>query len=632
MNTPENQTPKPKREDTSAESLAALAYLRACATREADNNAAAPLSRVLNTLGLWGEKNTRKARDSVADALSRALADLLNRKGADLAPEVLADQRKWAAEDANPEALAAWLDRDGWKKVNGTEVEAALVKAARARNEAEGLKDGLSCVVWNQGAPYFVLFYDTARADRKKPDVLARISQKQTEGPRYAFSAALLSAETTEPRTPPDGVTVLLGLDALKAGLQGFDWSGLSLCLTDKADRAADWLGRLAVEWLADRIEAQAEKRKRFAGAFSIEIREKSETRNGKWTPLPRALDAAAVLGGPFKMDGETYAGAPEMAGAAVGRALRPRALDIVHADWLDNKPQLTLALDLNIPTEAVKEYMIETAARTAHLGGLPNMCPKLLGFMFAAAPMTASPVKGTLLELAHWLYPDWKDRRQSSRDLKGLGLAFVAVKGLRLVATKPDGTLHPYDLFTMDYDLSSKPETELGFMINPWLATRMQGGAGGGYFLVNMTRWLAMDIRNPRLFPLALRLASLWDKARVRNGPYDPGLLKPILADRLAWECNTLSEGAAMFRTGKTDARTAKAALHATRDNLEADLDTLKEAGLLGEWEKKKVHGQGFELRPIPPADYAEACILAARNIKKKTAESIKKQGKQKG
>ena len=605
MINPENQTPKPNREDTAADPLD---YWRD-----------------------WGLNNTRKARDSVAAALSRALADFLTRKKGDFTEDELADLSKWAAEDANPEALAAWLNRDGWKKVDGAAVEAALVKAARARNEAEKM-DEMSCVVWNQGAPYYVLFYDTARADRKKPDVLQRISEKQTEGPRYSVGAALLSAENTEPRTPPDAVTVLLGLDALKAGLQGFDWAGLSLCLTDKADRAEDWLGRLAVEWLIARREDLAEKRKRFAGAYSIEIREKSETRNGKWTPLPRALDAAAVLGGPFKMDGETYAGAPEMAGAAVGRALRPRALDIVHADWLDNKPQLTLALDLNIPTEAVKEYMIETAARTAHLGGLPNMCPKLLGFMFAAAPMTASPVKGTLLELAHWLYPDWKDRRQSSRDLKGLGLAFVAVKGLRLVETKPDGTLHPYDLFTMDYDLSSKPETELGFMINPWLATRMQGGAGGGYFLVNMTRWLAMDIRNPRLFPLALRLASLWDKARKRSGPYDPGLLKPILADRLAWECNTLSEGAAMFRTGKTDARTAKAALHATRDNLEADLDTLKEAGLLGEWEKKKVHGQGFELRPIPPADYAEACILAARNSKKKTAESIKKQGKQKG
>jgi len=632
MNTPENPTPEPKREDTSADSLAALAHLRACATRDAGNNAAAPLSRTLNALGLWGENNTRKARDSVADALSRALADLLTRKGADLAPDVLADLRKWADEDANPEALAAWLDRDGWKNVDGAAVEAALVKAARARNEAEGLKDGLSCVVWNQGAPYFVLFYDTARADRKKPDVLERISQKQTEGPRYAFSAALLSAETAEPRTPPDGVTVLLGLDALKAGLQGFDWSGLSLCLTNKADRAADWLGRLAVEWLADRIEAQAEKRKRFAGAFGIEIREKAETAAGKWTPMPRALTVAAALGGPFSVnvDGENYTPAPGLAGPAT-LALRPRGVDIVPADWLGNPAQLSLALDVQTPPDAVLEYLgavVENAARTAHLAKLPNVCPKLLGLMFATAPMTGSMVKGTLGELARMLYPDWASNRRSTRDLQGVGAAMMAVKGLRLVETEQDGTRRPYELFIVDMALTANPDAALGWTINPWLVERMKGGKGGGFFLLNMTRWLALGIQNPRLFPLALRLAALWDKARVRNGPYDPGRLKPILADRLAWECNTLPEGAAMYATKRTDAGAAKLALTNARANMEADLDTLKEAGLLGEWEKKKVHGQGFELWPKPPADYAEACNRAAQNIKKQG----KKQGKEKG
>jgi hypothetical protein len=196
----------------------------------------------LDVVQAWGHENARLARDTIADALRRALADVLDRKGTDLAPDVLADLRKWAAEDANPEALAEWLTRDGWGKVDGAAVEAALVTAARATAEADGLKDGLACALWNPGAPYFVLLYDTARADVDKPDVRERIARKTA--PHIDPLTALL---VPEGRTPPDKATVLLGLDALKAGLQGFDWGGLGLCLTDKAGRAGDWLGRLAV-------------------------------------------------------------------------------------------------------------------------------------------------------------------------------------------------------------------------------------------------------------------------------------------------------------------------------------------------------------------------------------------------
>jgi len=578
----------------------------------------------LDVVQAWGRENARLARDTIADALRRALADVLDRKGADLAPDVLADLRKWAAEDANPEALAEWLNRDGWGKVDGAAVEAALVTAARATAEADGLKDGLACVLWNPGAPYFVLLYDTARADVDKPDVRERIARKTA--PHIDPLAALL---VPEGRTPPDKATVLLGLDALKAGLQGFDWGGLGLCLTDKAGRAGDWLGRLAVPWMDERRAALVERLDRQAAAVGIALRPKAETAAGKWTPLPRVLDVAAALGGPFSVDvdGETYAPEPGLAPDAVGRALRPRGLDIVPADWLGNPAQLTLALDPAAPPEAVREYMIETAARTAHLAQLPNMCPKLLGFMFAAAPMTGRAVKGTLLDLARWLYPNWKERRQSKRDLQGLGAAFVAVKGLRLVETKADGTRHPYDLFTVDYDLSCKPDAVLGFMVNPWLVKRMQGGKGGGFFLLNMTRWLALGIRNPRLFPLALRLAALWDAARVRNGPFDPARLRPIEADRLAWECNTLPEGAAMYRAKRTDAGAAKLALTTARAKLEADLDALREAGLLGPWKKTKAYGRGFDVLPVPPADYAEACKRAAQAVRK-TGDGRRRKG----
>ena len=555
----------------------------------------------------------RLCRDEMTKALRYRLADILNRNADKLGTAVVNALRPWAEQDANIEALSEWLTPGGWKKIDGDKVEARLVTAARAVVKAEGFKDGLISFLWRKPKdpdPALLLF-DVPRADRDAPDVRERIAKQAKPKPPVGLPPYGW--------TGPDKTTVLLGLDALRAGLQGFDWEGLSGCLTDKAGKNGDWLRLLAGAWIEERAGIEAERIKRAKRAVGIEIRALAETSDKQeWTRFPRALDIAAALGGPFsvKVDGDAYAMEPEMAGEAVGRALRPRGLDIVPADWLGNSAQLTLNLNPNTPPEALREYMMETAARTAHLAGLPNMCPKLLGLMFATAPMSGRAVKGTLGELAHRLYPDWKTRRQSKRDLQGLGAAFVAIKSLRLVEPLQDGIRHPYDLFIVDYDLSCKPDAKLGFMINPWLVERMKGGQGGGFFLLNMTRWLALGIQNPRLFPLALRLAAGWDKARV-GGIYDPAHLRPIEGDRLAWECNTLPEGAAAYRAGKTDARGAEVALTTARANLEADLNRLQEAGLLGPWDKRKVYGEGFTVLPVPPADYAEACKRAVQAVK---------------
>lgn len=540
--------------------------------------------------------------------LRESLADVLAKNAPTLAPDVVAALRPWT-EEANIEGLAEWLGKEGWGKVDGDKVEARLVKAAwEFLDRDKRTNDSFRiCFYLPQGAKTFSTAW------------IFRYELTRAEAPKGGLSVEITWHEAPQGEPPPPKVAVYAyGLDALKTGLEFMEWQGLAECIpVPEKTKENDWLRLLAGAWLQDRANRETERHERAALAVPFAIRPKARTSAGNdWTPLPRALTPAAAMGGPFAVDvdGETYAQEPDFAGAAVGHALRPRGLDIVPADWLGNPAQMTLALQLDAP--AVKEYLIETAARTATLT-LPHMCPKLLGFMFAAAPMTARPVKGTLLELAHWIYPDWKDRRQSKRDLQGLGAAFVAVKSLRLVETKPDGTRHPYDLFTVDYDLSCKPDASLGFMINPWLADRMQGGTGGGFFLLNMTRWLSLGIQNPRLFPLALRLAALWDEAR-KGGVFDPARLHTIEADRLAAQCNTLSPGAAMYRAGKTDAGAAKQALKDARANLEADLNALKDAGLLGDWTKRKIHGKGFELLPVPPADYAEACKRAAHTCRK--------------
>ena len=591
----------------------------------------------------------KQATDDLTASLRAALKTLGGHARKQYGDAVAEDLLAWGKE-TNVDALAEWLDKTGWAWLDAHPEHAAKVETAFAAawtaadllpfsvfnpdttnaaiiglaSTAFMVKDGK----WKMPSEYSLAYPATPRGSEPPPpkETVRRVVESSgLIKPIEKFEAAAAAAMQDQ--------KTILGLDALRVMFKTRDWIQFPFPPKDKKP-ATDWMLLLAMPWATERAAALAERLERQEHAVEITIRPKAFTAAGeKWTPLPRAIDMASVLGGPaaVSVDGETYANEPQLAGDAAVKVLRPRALDVVPSEWLGNPAQLTLAINMDAPPECVREYLIETATKTATLADLPKMAPKLLGFMFAAAPMTGRPVKGTLLDLARWMYPEWststgegptikpwKDRRQNKRDLQGLGAAFVAVKNLCLVETKPDGTRHPYDLFTVDYDLSAKPDAALGFMVNPWLVERMKGGHHGGFFLVNMTRWLTIGTENPRLFPMALRLAALWDEARV-GGIYNPQRLRPIEADRLAWLCNTLPEGAAMYRAGKTDAGTAKAALSVARANVEADLEDLAEAGMLGDWKptQRKVYGKGFEFLPLPPPDYAEACKRAVQLVR---------------
>ena len=195
------------------------------------------------------------------------------------------------------------------------------------------------------------------------------------------------------------------------------------------------------------------------------------------------------------------------------------------------------------------------------------------------------------------------------------------------MMEIKPDGTRHPYDLFTIDYDLSPEPDADTGWMVNPWLAERMRGGTGGGFFLLNMTRWLTLGISNPRLFTLALRLNAIFDQHRV-GGLYDPSRVKPIRWDELARQRNMLPLAA----EGRSD-ETIKARTRQARAMIEGDLKALIDVGLLGAESlktKKKIHGEGFEFLPIAPEDYSGACERANKAVRMNQERRAKKKGRQ--
>jgi hypothetical protein len=444
-------------------------------------------------------------------------------------------------------------------------------------------------------------------------------------------------------------------LDALRRAFEGQLWEVL-LKTADKDER--DELGKaVPVEdsfaWLRmmvrPYVEEQAEgMRDRRSSSLSILIRPKATTEDGdEFTAFPRILSIASLMGGQFSIqaNGENYFEEPNLAAKAASvanQAMRQRSVEIVPTEWIRSQnEQFTLALDLDVAGSYLRDPFggpLELATRTATMARMPNIALKMFPVLFAIAPLSGRMVKGKRIELARLVYPDWatgegaqilpwKKRRQQRKDLETITTGFIcAGRGLQMREIKPDGTRHPYDLFTIDYDLSTEPDADTGWMVNPWLSERMRGGTAGGFFLLNMTRWLTLGISNPRLFTLALRLNAIFDEHRV-GGLYERNRVKPIRCDELARQCNMLP----MTVEGRSD-ETIKARLRQARATMESDLNALHDVGLLGPWAKtkKKVHGQGFEFLPLAPEDYAGACERANLAVRKNQERKAKKKGRQ--
>ena len=561
----------------------------------------------------------------------------------------------------NVEALAEWLKAGGWDRLTPEEDEKAeasfmaacgpdpqsflYVSLTEASEETIG-RAGVAFPFEPRNLP------EEQRAPIKREavkilEVLRNEARKILQGDEQGETPPDVSA-TWDPTLHP----YVLGLDCLRLWMEE---PGGRLTLAENfihKGKDKDWLAVLAWAWLDEQAAEETKKEEAFGNAVGIMVRPIARTGDDEWTTFPRGMDSAAAMAGPITVadpvsyNGETYGHEPEIAAPVAGRAfknggrftapidvdwkargdrldLRPRGVDIVPKDWLKRPMQMTLALDMEKAGPHVLEYMIETATKTAILAELPNMTLKMLGFLFASAPASGRACKGTLLDLSLEMYSNLKERRQP-KDLETVAGGFVACgKGLQWLDEKPDGTKHPYDIWTVDYDLSTKPTAVIGYMMNPWLAARL-AGKGGGFFILNMSRWKHIPITNTRLFPLILRLAAIHDRARV-NGVYDPRRLPWIDADRLAFECNTLPDAAQAYRFGKTDAAAAKTQLTRARANIESDLDEVSALGLLGKWKKEKVHGRGFQLLPIPAEDYPAACLAAVETVKKNSREKKK-------
>lgn len=563
----------------------------------------------------------RLSLDVLSDALRRALVDILDRQGKDLPPEVLADLRRWTAEDANLEGLRAWLvDRGGWDKVDGDKVEAALL-AAINRQEFS------SCGTGRPPEPPFVLLYDTPRADRETPATLARI-------------------KTLMPKETPG--KVLLGLDALRDALRRADWFILACLLPEHLDdRAGDWLGRLALPWMDERRADLEERLDRQAHAVPLVLQSRNlitaPSTGAAFLRFPSILkDAAAWCGALVPVDGDTiFADEPDLAAAPVrvlkapeGDAVqlyKPRAWTVAAEHRLKGTRQPALPGLLVDPPHNpdLGAYLAVTATGAAVLDRLPGLCAKLLPLLFALCPLDGTAVAGPVLDLVKLLYPDWRTRRKMTPskndpgDVRRVGAAVAALLGLRIVEAVPGKGLRFYPVLHCDrFDAPRRAGDvpEVCLRMNPSLADLATPKKIGkaDFVLVNLSRLMELDAKSPDRIAVALRLAAYWHmcKQRVAGGRrvFLPERLDFIPVDALLVESNApgpvadVIAGADLGRAGRVKLSEARARL------VDETLPALVKAGLLGAFDAHRPDryaGRGAEAWQVkvpPPADYLEA------------------------
>jgi hypothetical protein len=412
----------------------------------------------------------------------------------------------------------------------------------------------------------------------------------------------------------------LFGLSSLKEALRLKQWDYLLARYSELEGET--WLQNLALAWLRWKREEDR--------AVPIQIRRAivTNTSGDQFTPLPLALEQASYLfGGPVVVNGEKYAREPGQTGDVVGQLLKPRAIDIVPEEWTKSTSrQLSfepMEMDFSAPFDQdVEEFLIVSATNAAASSlELPAMAAKLVPLMFATSPMDGRPVHGTLEGAASLLYPNLtgrNGRKHKQRDLVRIGAALAAMRRLRIVEKRDNGKLHSYSLFSVAYDLSAEANAEIEWALDPLLAARMKGGGnekGGGFFLVNFSRLMEMDIKNPRLFALYLRLAGMWNSAKdFKAGKFRPELFRPVKVDTLAALSNAIPRNAAEYMAGKRTDQSSRVAYYESRKRIISDLEDLKERGLVGEINLINPHGKDWTVQPMPDADLQEAYRQAVR------------------
>ena len=321
-------------------------------------------------------------------------------------------------------------------------------------------------------------------------------------------------------------------------------------------------------------------------------------------TVPPKALIDSAD--GIIQVDGESFVPQPDSGGRLV-----PQSWDVLPRD-AQQKPHQTL-LPLQWGQESSPASLAVTLIRNA-TGIIHPMAGKMIPFMFACGSPDGRRTKTPLGTLTALLNPSKK--RIQKRDMELVG--HVLEKLGEIYVHFPDGTKS--QLFNTDSPITpqhSSPSQEVGWRIGGKFAEQLKGKQRG-FYLINLTAILKMDLLNPRLFCYAMKLPALWNASK-RDRTFDSNIFPTFQLDALAAMAGTLTTGAVEYLKAKnahTPKNNLRVEVYKTRESLRDDMDALRQYGIISTWE---VPGSRDLVRPMPSETYQEAY---RRTVKKKDGE----------
>ena len=579
-----------------------------------------------------------RSRSTASSKLNKALRESLGK---------LNKEGNWAAEvkdrlaprisTLNVEALAEWLEAGGWGRLTPEEnakAEARFI-AACGPDRTPGL-----CSMQMKGDGGRVEYLNGAAF----PWML-RNTPEDKQGPCKQAAADLL--ENLYPRDPdelppaspakwdPGKHLYALGLDCLAAWIA--EPGGRSELVENflhtgkKADKGKDWLAVLAWAWLAEQVKEEENKADARARAIPFAIQPRNVVRAGKdgaaFLRFPSALkDAGAWVRDLVEVDAAAFAQEPNLQGLTL---YKPRAW-AVAPDALARMPRPGQMVFPSFPMEAktnpdLSTFLAVSAADAAATqAALPGVCSKLLPLLFGLCPTDGRSIGGTYADLVKLVYPDYKTRRAMAADVERVGAASAALHSLRIVRQIDETRARVYPLLNGSYDIfkGSNPDAGVCFSLNPELLDMMKPEKGkGDFFLVNLSRLMDLDARDPVSIAVALRLFAYWHTCKQR-GTWMQDRLDFLPVDALLVTANAVSGRVAEVMAGAADhGQAGRVQLAKARaDLVDRILPHLAEAGILpaGKIEVRRPpkgsRGTQWQVKVPPPDDYLEASRKAAR------------------
>ena len=310
------------------------------------------------------------------------------------------------------------------------------------------------------------------------------------------------------------------------------------------------------------------------AAEKGLSVRSVFDGKGDQWVQVAKPLAGISwaiggqglVLDSGLVLDGDSYGEAPAGRGRAV---YLPRSWELLP-DKVKERPAQQV-----FPLTDPEPVTLAVAALTVDRELLPPVAAK------AAVLALASGGFGcTLGDLTRALQPG--KARYQARDFELTHDALLALDSLHIMLPQEGQYFRAFEVVKLT---DPTPDKAVAVATGRFFSEILvKDGRFNGAFLINMTRFLALDNRNPRLQRYYLRAAAAWNDARhCKTAAFAPEQLELVDLQTFAARSNALTPSAIEYlkrnRKG-TDANRK----HASRDlsAVKTDLEQLAAQGLL--------------------------------------------------